>query len=67
MLPQERNRVTLADETGPIRTADRRASTYSWCDNDKRLIDHSLDFMTPGAARRSAHARSGSRTTTPAI
>ena len=20
--------------------------TYSWCDNDRRLIDHSLEFMT---------------------
>jgi choline dehydrogenase-like flavoprotein len=45
MLPQERNRVTLADDKDkhglPIARVD-----YSWCDNDRRLIEHSLDFMT---------------------
>jgi len=43
-LPQERNRVTLAaemDQYGlPIACV-----TYSLCDNDKRLIAHSLGFM----------------------
>ena len=45
MLPQERNRVTLADGERPIRAAGRRASPIHWCDNDKRLIAHSLGFM----------------------
>ena len=45
MLPQERNRVTLADETDQYGLPIARV-TYSWCDNDKRLIGHSLDFMT---------------------
>lgn len=45
MLPQERNQVTVTDikdQYGlPIAKVD-----YSWCDNDKALIDHSLKFMT---------------------
>jgi len=45
MLPQERNCVTLADETDQYGLPIARV-TYSWCDNDKRLIGHSLDFMT---------------------
>ena len=45
MLPQERNRVTLADEKDQYGLRVPRV-TYSWCDNDKRLIDHSLKFMT---------------------
>ena len=45
MLPQESNRVTLADEMDQYGLPIARV-TYSWCDNDKRLIDHSLDFMT---------------------
>lgn len=44
MLPQERNRVTLADEKDQYGLAVARV-TYSWCHNDKRLIAHSLDFM----------------------
>ncbi|MEM5461179.1 GMC family oxidoreductase [Paraburkholderia phytofirmans] len=44
MLPQERNRVTLADEKDQYGLPVARV-TYSWCDNDKRLIDHSLGFM----------------------
>ncbi|HVY13968.1 MAG TPA: GMC family oxidoreductase [Rhodopila sp.] len=45
MMPQERNRVTLADETDQYGL--RIASVeYSWCDNDKALIDHSLKFMS---------------------
>jgi choline dehydrogenase-like flavoprotein len=45
MLPQERNRVTLADEKDQYGLPIPRVS-YSWCENDKRLIAHSLDFMT---------------------
>jgi choline dehydrogenase-like flavoprotein len=45
MLPQERNCVTLADEKDQYGLPIARV-TYSWCDNDKRLIGHSLDFMT---------------------
>jgi choline dehydrogenase-like flavoprotein len=45
MLPQESNRVTLADDVDQYGLRIPRV-TYSWCDNDKRLIDHSLKFMT---------------------
>jgi choline dehydrogenase-like flavoprotein len=45
MLPQENNRVTLADETDQYGLRIPRI-TYSWCDNDQRLINHSLSFMT---------------------
>jgi choline dehydrogenase-like flavoprotein len=45
MLPQEANRVTLAHETDQYGLRIPRI-TYSWCDNDRRLIDHSLAFMT---------------------
>ena len=45
MLPQERNRVTLADEKDQYGLPIPRI-TYSWGENDKRLISHSLDFMT---------------------
>ncbi|RKT14105.1 choline dehydrogenase-like flavoprotein [Paraburkholderia sp. RAU2J] len=44
MLPQERNRVTLADEKDQYGLPVARV-TYSLCDNDKRLIEHSLRFM----------------------
>ena len=44
MLPQESNRVTLADEVDQYGLRIPRV-TYSWCDNDRRLIDHSLGFM----------------------
>jgi choline dehydrogenase-like flavoprotein len=44
-LPQERNRVTLADEKDAYGLPIARV-TYSFCDNDKRLIAHSLDFMS---------------------
>jgi len=43
-LPQERNRVTLTDECDQYGLRIPRV-TYSFCDNDKRLIDHSLRFM----------------------
>ena len=44
LLPQERNRVTLAGEKDQYGLPIPRV-TYSYCDNDKRLIRHSLDFM----------------------
>ncbi len=43
-LPQERNRVTLAEETDRFGLKIARV-TYAYCDNDKRLIAHSLRFM----------------------
>lgn len=45
MLPQERNRVTLADDKDQYGLPVARVD-YSWCDNDKALIAHSLRFMT---------------------
>ncbi len=44
-LPQERNRVTLADEKDQYGLPVTRV-THSYCDNDRRLIDHSLRFMS---------------------
>ncbi|MBW8836762.1 MAG: GMC family oxidoreductase, partial [Burkholderia sp.] len=49
MLPQERNRVTLADEKDQYGLPVARVS-YSYCDNDKRLIAHSLNFMEQALA-----------------
>ena len=43
-LPQERNRVTLSDETDQYGLRIPRVS-YSYCDNDRRLIEHALGFM----------------------
>ena len=43
-MPQERNRVTLADERDQYGLPVARV-TFSYCDNDKRLIRHSLGFM----------------------
>ena len=43
-LPQERNRVTLTDEKDQYGLPVPRI-TYSFCDNDKKLIEHSLSFM----------------------
>ena len=45
MLPQERNRVTLTDEKDQYGLPVPRV-TYSWGDNDKRLINHAIKFMT---------------------
>jgi choline dehydrogenase-like flavoprotein len=45
MLPQERNRVTLADDRDQYGLPIARVE-YAWCDNDKALINHSLRFMT---------------------
>jgi choline dehydrogenase-like flavoprotein len=44
-LPQERNQVTLADEKDGYGLPIPRI-TYSFCDNDRRLIDHSIRYMT---------------------
>jgi choline dehydrogenase-like flavoprotein len=46
-LPQERNRVTLADEKDQYGLPVARV-TFSLCDNDKALVEHSIDFMTRG-------------------
>jgi choline dehydrogenase-like flavoprotein len=43
-MPQEKNRVTLADERDQYGLPIPRV-TYSYCDNDRRLIGHSLGFM----------------------
>jgi len=43
-LPQERNRVTLTEERDQYGLPVPRV-TYSYCDNDQRLIRHSLRFM----------------------
>jgi choline dehydrogenase-like flavoprotein len=43
-LPQERNRVTLADERDQYGLPVARV-TYSLCDNDRRMVKHALDFM----------------------
>jgi choline dehydrogenase-like flavoprotein len=43
-MPQEKNRVTLADERDQYGLPIPRV-TYSYCDNDQRLIGHSLGFM----------------------
>jgi choline dehydrogenase-like flavoprotein len=43
-LPQERNRVTLADEKDRFGLPIARV-TYAYCDNDKRMIEHALGAM----------------------
>jgi choline dehydrogenase-like flavoprotein len=43
-LPQERNGVTLTDEKDQYGLPVPRI-TYSYCDNDRKLIKHSLAFM----------------------
>ena len=43
-LPQERNRVTLAQEKDQYGLPIPRV-TYSYCDNDQRLIRHALQFL----------------------
>ena len=45
MLPQEHNRVTLADVKDQYGLPVARV-TYSWGENDRALINHSLKFMT---------------------
>jgi choline dehydrogenase-like flavoprotein len=53
-LPQERNRVTLADEKDQYGLPISRV-TYSLCDNDKRLVRHALDFMGQHLQAAGAH------------
>ncbi|HEY3800936.1 MAG TPA: GMC family oxidoreductase [Caulobacteraceae bacterium] len=48
-LPQERNRVTLADETDRFGLPIARV-TYAFCDNDKRMIQHALGAMRENLA-----------------
>jgi choline dehydrogenase-like flavoprotein len=43
-LPQERNGVKLTDDKDQYGLPVPRI-TYSYCDNDKKLIEHSLAFM----------------------
>src|SRR6185437_7532502 len=45
VMPQERNRVTLADEKDQYGLPVARV-TYSLCDNDKKLVQHSIRHMT---------------------
>ena len=45
VLPQERNRVTLADAKDRYGLPVARV-TFSFCDNDKRLYEHAIRFMT---------------------
>jgi len=52
-LPQERNRVTLADEVDRYGLRIPRV-TYSFCDNDKRMIEHALGFMRQSLAATGA-------------
>lgn len=53
-LPQERNCVTLTDERDQYGIRIPRV-TYSFCDNDKRLIDHSLRFMRQALQAADVH------------
>jgi choline dehydrogenase-like flavoprotein len=53
-LPQERNRVTLAEERDQYGLRIPRV-TYSYCDNDKRLIAHSLRFMRQALEAAGGH------------
>ncbi|MBV9252243.1 MAG: GMC family oxidoreductase, partial [Acetobacteraceae bacterium] len=45
VLPQERNRVTLADEKDQYGLPIARV-TFSLCDNDRALVRHAIRFMT---------------------
>jgi choline dehydrogenase-like flavoprotein len=54
VLPQERNRVTLADETDQYGLPIARV-TFSLCDNDNRLVAHAVAQMTE--AMRAAGGR----------
>jgi choline dehydrogenase-like flavoprotein len=45
VLPQERNRVTLADEKDQYGLPIARV-TFSYCENDKRLVRHAIRHMT---------------------
>jgi choline dehydrogenase-like flavoprotein len=47
MMPQERNAVMLAEDKDQYGLPIAKVS-YSWCDNDKRMIEHALKFMRQG-------------------
>ncbi|WP_232420135.1 GMC family oxidoreductase [Nitrosococcus watsonii] len=49
VLPQERNRVTLADEKDQYGLPIARV-TYSLCENDQALVRHAIDFMSQSLA-----------------
>lgn len=53
-LPLEHNRVTLADEKDALGLSIARV-THAYCDNDRRLIAHSLDFMEQALGAAGAH------------
>jgi choline dehydrogenase-like flavoprotein len=53
-LPQERNCVTLAEERDQYGLPIARV-TYSYCDNDKRLVAHALKFMRTALEAIKAH------------
>ncbi|CAJ6661450.1 glucose dehydrogenase [Burkholderia pseudomallei] len=53
-LPQARNRVTLADEKDPYGLPIARV-TYSYCDNDRRMIGHALAYMSLALEAAGAH------------
>jgi choline dehydrogenase-like flavoprotein len=50
VMPEERNRVTLADEKDSYGLPIARV-TFSLCDNDKALIRHALGFMSESLRR----------------
>ncbi|MGH8599844.1 MAG: GMC family oxidoreductase [Burkholderiales bacterium] len=52
--PQERNRVTLADEKDQYNLPIARV-TYSLCDNDKTLVRHAIRFMSQSLEAVNAH------------
>jgi choline dehydrogenase-like flavoprotein len=52
-LPQEKNRVTLADEKDQYGLPIARV-TYSLCDNDHALVKHSVRFMARALAAAGA-------------
>lgn len=52
-MPQERNRVTLADEKDEHGLPIARV-THSYCDNDRRMIEHALGFMSQALAAAGA-------------
>ena len=65
VLPQERNRVTLAEEKRPIRAADR--PRHLFLVRQRQAADRARARLHAQALEAPARATSGSRTTTPAI
>ena len=54
MLPQERNQVSIVDDVKDQYGLPVARVTYSWCDNDKAMIDHALGFMGQALAATGA-------------